>query len=400
MKNRGLSKYRLKDLSRTLEAHVEHKSMPGLVALVQRDADTYLESFGTLAFDSAAPMKSDSIFRIASLTKIVSAVAAMMLIEDCRMRLGDPIQRWIPELANRRVLRAMDSALDDTVPAARPITVRDVLTYTTGFGSVMAMPGTFPIQAAIRDQKIGCDGPPHPLQDPSTEEWIERFAALPLMAQPGQKWLYQTSADVLGILIERVSGVQLGEFFKERIFSPLGMRDTGFFVPAEKIDRLVTCYALDPKSQSLAVHDDRAASQWSAAPPREQAGGGLVSTIDDYAKFSRMLLDSREGGAELISRRAIELMTSEQLTPAQRAGSEIFFGDFSTWGLGVAVDTARRETYHTPGRFGWTGGFGTTSYVDPAERAIGILFTQRAMDSPIPPQVFTDFWTLAYAAIR
>jgi CubicO group peptidase (beta-lactamase class C family) len=401
MKTTGLSKSRLKRLTQTLSSHVEQKVMPGMVALVARDGDTYLESFGTLAFDSPAAMKSDSIFRIASISKVITAVAAMMLIEDCRMRLGDSIEEWIPELANRSVLRTLGSPLEDTVPAKRAITVRDVLTYTMGFGSVMARPGTYPIQDAIRDKRIGCDGPPHPADDPSADEWLKQFATLPLLAQPGETWLYQTSSDVLGILISRVAGKPLGQFLRERIFEPLGMDDTGFFVPPEKLDRFTTSYSLDWKTGQVGVYDDRANSQWRATPQREQAGGGMVSTVDDYHGFSRMLLDGLTGeGEALLSRAFVTLMASDQLTASQREGSEIFFEDFGSWGLGVNVDVARREPYNSLGRFGWTGGLGTTAYIDPAERLITILFTTRSMDSPTPPHFFTDFYTQAYAALR
>jgi CubicO group peptidase (beta-lactamase class C family) len=223
-----------------------------------------------------------------------------------------------------------------------------------------------------------------------------RLGSLPLMAQPGEKWMYHTGADVLGVLISRVAGKSLGAFFAERIFEPLGMTDTGFFVPAEKLGRFTPCYFFDRQKGRLEAFDGVENSAWGAPPPFEMGGGGLVGTVDDYFAFCRMMLN---GGGEILSRASVELMTSDQLTAEQRVGSEMFFGDFSSWGLGMAVDIARREIFHTPGRFGWTGGLGTTVYTDPAEGVIGILFTLRAMDSPVPPKVFSDFWTLAYAAV-
>ena len=213
--------------------------------------------------------------------------------------------------------------------------------------------------------------------------------------------MYHVSADVLGILIARVSGRPLGEFMRERIFKPLHMRDTACYVPAEKLDRLATSYAFDREKNELVVFDGVTDSAWHPEPPSESGGGGLVSTLDDYFAFRRMMLaKGRFENRQILSRATVELMTSDQLTPEQRAGSEIFFGAHSSWGFGMEVNIARDEIYRTPGRFGWNGGLGTTAYVDPVERTIGILFTQRMMDSPEAPKIFSDFWTLAYEAIE
>ena len=213
--------------------------------------------------------------------------------------------------------------------------------------------------------------------------------------------MYHVSGDVLGALIVRITGKSLGVFMRERIFDPLGMKDTAFHVPAEKTGRLPACYAFNRQTNALDVFDGAANSAWGSQPPSESGGGGLVSTIDDYFTFSRMMLNKgRHGREQILSRASVDLMTSDQLTAEQRTGSEIFFGTHSSWGLGIAVDIGRSEIYHTPGRYGWTGGTGTTAYIDPAEGMIGILFTQRMMDSPEPPKIFTDFWTAAYAAME
>ena len=401
MSRAGLSKSRLERMHQVLSGYVERKDMPGLVALVSRHDDVHVETLGTLSFGNPAPMKCDTIFRIASITKPITAVAAMILMEECKLRLDDSIEPWLPELANRRVLKSIASDIDDTVPALRAITVRDLLTFRMGFGSVMAMPDTYPIQKLIREYRIGGDGPPRPAQAPGTEEWLQKLGSLPLLTQPGERWMYHVSSDVLGVLIARVSGQSLGTFMRQRIFDPLGMRDTAFRVPPEKIDRLPACYSFNRLTKTLEIYDDVANSAWRPEPPFESGGGGLVSTIDDYFAFSRMMLNKgRHGREQILARATVELMTSDQLTPEQRAGSEIFFGTHSSWGLGMAVDIGRNEIYHTPGRFGWTGGLGTTAYTDPAETLIGILFTQRMMDSPEPPKVFTDFWTLAYGAME
>jgi len=375
--------------------------VPGLVALVSHNDDVHVEVLGTLSFGDPAPMKRDTIFRIASITKLITAVAAMILVEECRLRLDDSIEPWLPELANRRVLKSLSSDLDDTVPARRAITVRDLLTYRMGFGSVMAEPETYPIQKLIRDYRIGGDGPMLPTQSPNMDEWLRRIGSLPWLSQPGERWMYQVSGDVLGALIARVSGQSLGTFMHERIFEPLGMKDTAFHVPPEKIDRLPTFYFFNHQTKKLDVFDDVANSAWRSEPPFDSGGGGLVSTIDDYFAFSQMMLDKgRYGREHILSRATVELMTSDHLAPEQRAGAEIFFGTHSSWGLGMGVDIGRNEIFHTPGRFGWAGGFGTIAYTDPREELIGILFTQCMVDSPELPKLFSDFWTLAYGAME
>ena len=397
----GLSKSRLERMHQVLSGYVERQEMPGLVALVSHHDDVHVETLGTMSVGHPAPMKRDTIFRIASLAKPITAVAAMILVEECKVRLDESIEAWLPELANCRVLKSIASQPDDTVSALRAITLRDLLTFRMGFGSVLAMPDTYPIQKLIRAYRIGGDGPPLPSQAPGMEEWLQKLGSLPWMAQPGERWMYHVSADVLGVLIARVSGQSLGTFMRERIFDPLGMTDTAFHVPSEKIERLPACYVFNRQTHTLNVYDDVANSAWRPEPPFESGGGGLVSTLDDYLAFSRMLLNKgRHGREQVLSRAAVELMTSDQLTPEQRAGSEIFFGAYSSWGFGMAVDIQRNDIFRTPGRFGWTGGLGTSAYTDPAEGMIGILFTQRMMDSPEPPKVFTDFWTLAYGAME
>jgi len=393
-------KPRLERTHQVLSGYIDRKEMPGLVALVSHEDDVHVETLGTLSFDKSAPVQTDTIFRIASLTKPVTAVAAMILIEECRLRLDESIEPWIPELASRRVLRSLSGPLDDTVPALRPITVRDLLTFSMGFGSVMAPPDTYPIQKLIREYRIGGDGMPRPSQAPTAEEWIQRLGSLPWMDKPGERCLYHTSSDVLGLLIARVSERSLGTFMRERIFDPLGMKDTGFYVPPEKIDRLPGCYSFNHQTNKLDLFDDPAESAWGSQPPSESAGGGLVSTMDDYYAFYRMLLNKgRHEDTEILSRTAVELMTSDQITAENRVGAELFFGDFRSWGFVMSVDIRSDDLSHNPGRFGWDGGTGTTAYVDPAENMIGILFTQRMMDSPEPPNVFSDFWTLAYAPL-
>lgn len=401
MSTRGFSEARLGRMHDVMAGYIERGEVPGLVTLVSRQGKTHVDAIGAMALGGREPMRRDAIFRIASITKPITAVAAMNLVEECKIRLDDSIEPWLPELAHRRVLRSLSARLDDTVPARRAITLRDLLTLRMGFGSVMAPPDTYPIQALIRDYRIGGDGFVLPSQAPAADDWLRSLGSLPWLAQPGEYWMYQVSSDVLGVLITRVSGQSLGTFMRERIFEPLGMKDTAFYVPDDKLNRLPTCYVFNRQTNMLEVFDGVENSAWSDEPLFESGGGGLVSTIDDYCAFSSMMLNKgRYGHARILSPASVELMTSDQLMPEQRAGSEIFFGAHSSWGFGMAVNIRRDDIYRTPGRYGWDGGFGTTAYTDPAKDVIGILLMQRLVDSPDPPAVYRDFWTLAYQAIN
>jgi CubicO group peptidase (beta-lactamase class C family) len=399
MSSAGLSNARLARMHDVMAGHVERGDLPGLVTLVSRRGEVHVAAIGMMAIGGSEPMRRDTIFRIASMTKPITAAATMILVEECKLRLDEPVGGLLPELADRKVLKCIDGPLDDTVPAKRSITVRDLLTFRMGFGSVLAPPGTYPIQQAMSDLQIGGDGPPNPSKTPTPDEWIRRLGTLPLMHQTGERWLYHTGSDVLGVLIARVAGQPLERFLRERIFEPLGMKDTGFSVPAEKLNRLPGCYRRNPDTGTLDVYDDAVDSQWRRPPPLPSGGGGLISTVDDYLAFCQMMLDKGRCGRErILSRPSVELMTTDHLTPDQKAGAEIFFGDNKSWGFGVAV-TTRRDNLWAVGRYGWDGGFGTSGYSDPAEELVGILMTQRLMESPQPPRVFVDFWTSAYQAI-
>jgi CubicO group peptidase (beta-lactamase class C family) len=391
----GFSRERLARLHHALAVHVAAGDMPGIVALVSRRGETWVEAVGTQSFGGAA-MRRDTIFRIASMTKPVIAVATLMLVEECKLRLDDPVDGFLPELANCQVLNSLESAVDDTVPAKRSITTRDLLTFTFGMGAVMVWPAKHPIQKAAADSGLA----PGPFQvDLTADEFMKRLGTLPLVYQPGERWLYHTGSDVLGVLIARASGQSLETFLQERLFAPLGMRDTGFHVPAAKLDRLASAYLMDPQKKALAFFDDAANSRWSKPPSFAAGGSGLVSTVDDFHAFYRMLMNGGVLGRErVLSRPAIALMTSDQLTEPQKQGTELFFGHGASWGMGGAVVTRRTDIFATPGRFGWDGGYGTSAHLDPAEDMIGILMTQRMMDSPVPPRVFRDFWTSAYQA--
>jgi CubicO group peptidase (beta-lactamase class C family) len=253
----------------------------------------------------------------------------------------------------------------------------------------------------MSEQLLG-QGPPSPSTPPAPDEWIRRLGMLPLMHQPGEKWMYHTGSDVLGVLIARASGQPLETFFRERIFEPLGMKDTGFSVPATKLARLATSYWTNPETGAFELYDEAEGGQWSRPPAFPSAGGGLVSTIDDYLAFGQMMLNKGKHGSErVLSRPSVETMTTDQLTPEQKAVSGLVPGYFDShgWGFGLSMVTRRDDVAGPVGRFGWDGGLGTSWYSDPREDMATILMTQRAWTSPAPPGVCLDFWTSAYQGI-
>ena len=400
MRTGGLSTARLRRMHEIMAGYVERGEVPGIVTLLSRRGEVHVDAIGMQAVGSSAPIRRDTIFRIASMTKPVTAVATMILVEECRLRLDEPVDRLLPELADRQVLKRLDGSLDDTVPAHRPITVRDLLTFRMGLGLLMAPPDAYPILRAMSAQRV--DVGPYLSTAPGPDAWIRGLGTLPLMHQPGERWMYHTGSDVLGVLIARASGQPLEAFFRERIFAPLGMQDTGFHVPAGKLDRLSSCYGTNAATGAVELFDDARDSRWNRPPAFPSGGGGLVSTIDDYLAFGQMLLNKgRHGRERILSRPAVELMTTDHLTPEQKAVSVFVPGYFDShgWGFGVSVVTRRDDIASVPGRFGWDGGYGTSWASDPAEDMVAILMTQRLWTSPSPPGVYCDFWTSAYQTI-
>jgi len=394
----GFSKARLERMRRVLGGHVERGEVPGLVALVSRRGETHVEAIGAQSRERQNPIQRDTIFRVASMTKPITAVAAMILVEECKLRLDEPVDRLLPELASRRVLKRIDGPLEETEPARRSITLRDLLTFRLGFGMVMAPPDTYPIQQAITSLQIAGlkPRPPH-----APDEWIRRLGTLPLMHQPGERWMYHTGSDVLGVLIARATGQSFESFLTERIFRPLGMKDTAFFVPAEKLDRFASCYQPNPQTGALELFDDARESQWNSPPPFPSGGGGLVSTVDDYLAFARMMLNKgRHDRERILSRRSVEAMVTDYLTPEQKAVSGFFlprYWDNHGWGLGVSMVMRRESTSIAPGQFGWDGAFGTHWLSDFAEDLVLILLVQRTAISQTT--LHGDFDMLAYQAL-
>jgi CubicO group peptidase (beta-lactamase class C family) len=396
MSGGGLSKSRLGRMRDVMAGYVERGEVPGLVLADSRRGERVIEPIGAID-PGGTPVRSDTIFRISSLTKPITAAATMMCVEECTLRLDEPVDRLLPELADRVVLRHPDSPLSDTVPASRPITVRDLLTFVWGFGMVIAPPGTHPIQRATDELQLG-QGMPDPSVPPPPDEWIRRLGTLPLVHQPGAGWMYNTGSDVLGVLVARAAGQPFGEFLRERVFEPLNMADTGFSVPAASLDRLATGY----HDNGVDIYDAVADSKWRRPPAFESGAGGLVSTVQDYLAFGEMMLrQGKSDGGRLLSRASVEVMTSDHLTSRQKQESGPFAGYFANhgWGFGMSVVTKRDGLGEPAGRFGWNGGLGSVWYVDPVEDMVTLLMTGSAKFVLTPPDIYRDFWTLAYQAI-
>jgi len=395
----GLSKARLTRMREVMSGHIASGRLPGLVTLVSRRGETHVEAIGAQAFGGSDPMRRDTIFRIASITKPITAAAAMILVEEAKLRLDDPVDPLLPELANRKVLKRIDSPLEDTVPATRAITLRDLLTFRLGIGAVMVFPSRYPIQKAMEEAGVA---PSANLATHAPDELMKRYGGLPLAHHPGEKWMYNSGSDILGVLISRVAGKTLAAFLRERIFAPLGMKDTAFGVPEAKLGRLATCYQTDCATGKAVVFDEARGGRFARSPVLESGAGGLVSTVDDFLAFGRMMLaKGRHGRERILSRLSVELMTTDHITTEQKAASEFFpnFWDNRGWGFGVAIITRRDDLARTVGTFGWDGGYGTSWYADPREDMTGILMTQRVWDSPGEPAVYRDFSTSAYQAI-
>jgi len=367
--------------------HVGEDKVPGLAALVAHGDDVHVEALGTLAV-GGRPVERASLFRIASTTKPITAAATLALVGEGALDLDEPVDRLLPELANRRVLRRMDGPLDDTIPAEGPVTVRGLLTFTFGFGMVLEMftaPEPWPVVAAARKAGLATIGPPQPDDFVDPETWITRFGELPLLAQPGQRWLYNTGAHVLSVLCARAAETSYEEVLRTRIFAPLGMRDTGFHT--ENVERLATAYA--PTADGLVVWDPPD-GQWSRPPAFHDGAAGLVSTVDDLLAFARMLL---RGGDPVLTADQVREMSSDHLTAEQREAGMPFLGGRG-WGLGTSVVLDGPWA----GATGWDGGLGTSFLVHPARDLAVIVLTQRLFETPQAPAVHTDLQAAALAA--
>lgn len=368
-------------LEAALRPFVDSGAVPGLVALVARGDDVELAVLGEAA--SGHAMARGSIVRGASITKPVMAVLAMALVEDGVLDLDAPIDA-LPELTDLHVLRTPTAALDDTVPLARPVTARHLLTSTWGSGFTTVDSPVVPrLVEELGQSSMDVAAVPPP------DEWVRRLSAIPLVHQPGEGWTYNLAHDVLGVLLARVTGRDLAGLLRDRVLDPLGMVDTGFRVPAASLDRFTT----------LRSHDDAGALQVAdpvdgafASPPAFASGaGGLVTTVDDQLAFGRMLL---AGGADLLSPESVRLVMTDHTTPQQREMGG-FFLDGQGWGFGGGVDTSVRTPWNVVGRYGWVGGTGTATYVDPVHEVVSVLLTQVTLGGPASGEVLEAFWRAA-----
>ncbi|KAA0917502.1 beta-lactamase family protein [Aquicoccus porphyridii] len=357
-----------------LDQPVTSERVPGLVALIARESDVWTHVAGVRDLESGAPMQRDTLFAVASIGKPLTAVAALMLVQDGVLGLDEPVDRWLPELAAPRVLRQLDGELDDTLPATRAITLRDLLSQRMGLGIIFA-----DVPLARQMQALGvAPGPTIFAEDAGT--FMARLGSLPLAHQPGERWLYHTGLDVAGVLVARASGMSLGEFQRRRIFEPLGMANTGF---SGRADQLATQYSPNAETGALELWNSASGGSFAQPPAFEAGGSGHVSTVDDFLAFGRFLLaGGMAGNQRLLSAELVAEMLRDQITPAQKAASPWFppdFWDTHGWGLGVALRTAPENAR---GRFGWWGGFGTAFWCDPATDTVAVLFTQRMMTAP------------------
>jgi CubicO group peptidase (beta-lactamase class C family) len=379
------------DLHGLLEKYVSDGSLPGAVGLVAGPDRTEVAAAGSASL-GGAPMARDSIFRIASVTKPITAASVMMLVDDGQIALDDPVRQWLPELAEPVVVRTPASAVDDVVPAARPITVSDLLRSTAGYG--FASDFTLPaVQRLFSVQKDGRE--PRSFLPP--DEWMAELAKIPLVYQPGEGWLYDTCSTLQGVLVARVSGQSLPDFMAERVFEPLDMASSGFDVPAGQRHRFTSSYRAGPDGDlELADGPD---GQWSSPPPFPLGNGGLVGTADDWLAFGRMLLSGgvSASGRRLLSADSVRLMTTDHTTAAQREIGALFL-EGQGWGFGGSVDVAAVDPWNVPGRYGWVGGTGTSAHITPSTATVAVLFTQVAADSPVPPDWMRDFWRYVASA--
>ena len=367
----------LAEVPAALRAFVDQGALSGIVSLVWRRGEiAQVNVMGYRDLEAKDPMKRDTLFRIASMTKPVTSLAAMMLIEEGKLRLEDPITKWLPEFKDMKVLKDPTGPVEDTVPAERDITVDDLFTHRAGLAYGFTSQG--PI-AHAHEAALGS-----PLVNPlAPDDWLKALGGLPLTFQPGRQFHYSHATDVLGFLIARIEGKRLGEVLKQRIFEPLGMADTAFWHPAEKAPRLARLYkaavGAPLKDVSWPMGDKPAAF--------EGGGGGLISTADDYLKFARLMLGRGEvDGVRLVKPETLDLMTANRLTDAQRALPFLGMPFWLSQGFGLGVSMIMDAEKHqwmgagSAGAFGWPGAFGTWWQADPAEDMILIFLIQDSME--------------------
>jgi CubicO group peptidase (beta-lactamase class C family) len=368
-----------------LERHVANGTVPGVVATLGT-GEPEVVAVGAMSI-GGPPMRPDAIFRIQSMTKAVTTAAALRLVEAGRLTLDDPVERWLPELADRAVLASPTADLADTTPAVRPITLRHLLTNTSGYGMILS---ESPLQRAMADAEVDV-GAGYPTF--GADEWLARLATLPLAFQPGEGWRYHHSFSILGVLIARLAGRTLQDHLTDDLLGPLDLRDTGMWVPDDRLDRLPAGYR--HAETGLVELEPAGGGFYAGRPPFDVAHGELVSTARDFARFARVLADGgRYEGRQIVSAEHLRLMTSDQVPASAKTPDSFFpgFWDGTGWGFGVGVETEGRHAR----RFGWSGGLGTTFLVDP-DGTVGVLLTQVEMGERMGP-LLSEFNALTDAA--
>ncbi|MDB5395587.1 MAG: hypothetical protein JWM91_3093 [Rhodospirillales bacterium] len=394
----GFSAAGLVAVAGAMQGAVDSGAAAGMVTLLYRHGEiAQVNAVGWQDEVAKTPMRRDTIFRIASMTKPIVSVATLILMEDGKFKLTDPVDAILPELANPKLLGSPTDALDTAAAAPHSITILDLLTHRSGIVTQDTVHG--PLVAALKDADA--------MREMGPDAWIKRIGDLPLAYEPGTRFNYGNSFDVLGVLVARASGMTLPEFLDARIFRPLRMKDTGFFVPADKTARFATNYKTDPQTGTLVVIDQPGEhSRWAKMPAFPSGAGGLVSTAPDYLSFARTLLGKgRSGDVRILSHESVALMTANQLTPDQR---KIPFAGFEFWagqgfGLGVSVvdDIAKQALspfgFSSAGSFGWPGLYGTWWQADPKEDMIQIFLIQLPASDPHSP--LRSFQAASYQAI-
>lgn len=388
----GMSSEALERIAPLLQQYVDSGELVGVVSMVARHGEiVHFENYGTLDMDTGAPIEKDSLFRIYSMSKPITTVAAMMLYEEGKFQLSDPVSKFLPEFANLKVMGEGGSM----VAPDRPMTMQMLMSHTAGLS--YGVFGDTVVDRQYRDADI--------LSNTDLAEMTSRLGEIPLQYQPGTRFHYSVSVDVLGRVVEVLSGQSLDAFFEQRIFTPLEMTDTFFEVPADKKPRFGTNHSFDPRTKTLAVSDRPETSAFANEVTFFSGGGGLVSSTEDYMRFSQMLLNGGElDGARILGRKTIEFMTQNHLPgifggPSLNTDADLYGMSRGTgFGLGFAVveDPAGAGGITSPGEFYWGGAAGTIFWIDPVEDLIGIVMVQH-MNVQVPLR--NTFKAVSYGAL-
>ena len=389
----GMSSERLEKLDAVMQGYIDRKETPGVVTLVARKGKVvHFSALGKRDVESGAPMEHDNIFRIASMAKPITSVAVMMLYEEGHFQLRDPISNWLPEFSDMKV--AVPSPQDQpvrehykTVPANGPITIQQLLTHTAGLAN-----GNRGLAQAEYTKAMA----EFPLTE-TDHDRMRRLAKLPLSFHPGEHWEYTLGTSALGVMVQEISGMTLDEFFRERIFKPLDMTDTHYFLPESKLDRFAALYSLNDDKKIELAEAPTAESRWVRGPRVQFRGaGGLLTSPRDYFRFHQMMLNGGElDGVRLLSRKTVELMTTNHTgdKPIWLTGPGYGFG----LGYAIVTDQGPAATLRSEGSYFWTGAFGTVFWVDPKEELIGVMMEQVYPYSRL--NIMPDMISMTYQAI-